>query len=367
MKKFISILIALSFIIIACQKDIDKKAQLEKLKKERDKLTEQINKLQDEINKADTSKVNLTQVIVSELKLQTFKHYIDVQGKVDGEDNIGVSPKTMGVITAIYVKQGQYVSVGQVLAQIDDQVIQKSLQELRTQLDFATDMYNKQKRLWDQKIGSEVQFLSAKNNKESMENRMKTLHDQIEMSKIKSPINGTVEDIPVKIGQSVAPGITTFRVINFSMLKVMAEVAEAYAPKINTGDSVIVELPDLYKEIPATVTFSSKYINPTNRTFTVEVKLNPSKIDYRANMIAGLKINDYKSKAIAIPINLIQNSQQGQYVLVVNKESNKVEKTFITTGLTYNGVAEITKGLSVGDLLITTGYLDLKEGTVVKY
>lgn len=367
MKTYISILIALSFLIVSCQKSTDKKAQLENLKKQRDKLTEQISKLEDELAKSDTSKADLLTVKVEAVSPHIFRHYIEVQGKIDGEDNLGVSPKTIGVITNIYVKQGDIVRAGQVLAQLDDQVLQKSLQELKTQLDFANSLYLKQKTLWDQKIGSEIQYLTAKNNKESMENRLKTLLDQIEMNKIKSPINGTVEDIPVKIGQSVAPGFTSFRVINFSTIKVLAEVAEAYASKINTGDSVLIELPDLNKTIPARVTFSSKYINPINRTFVVEVRLKPEQLDFRANMIATMKINDYKVSTTVVPVNLVQNSQQGQFVFIVGKKENKVEKRLIKTGLSYNGSIEIPEGLADGDLLIISGYQDLKPGTVVKY
>lgn len=367
MKTNILIFAVLSLMIVSCSRNTDPKKQLEKLKKERDQLTEQINKLEMEMTKKDTSKDDLLTVKVEEVKSGIFKHYIEVQGKIDGEDNLAVSSKSIGVITNIHVKQGDFVRAGQVLAQLDDQVLQKSLVELKTQLDFATSLYLKQKNLWDQKIGSEVQYLTAKNNKESLENRLKTLADQIELYKIKSPINGTVEDIPVKIGQSVSPGFSAFRVINFSTLKVVAEVAEAYGSKIKTGDSVIIVIPDLNKEIPARVTFSSKYINPTNRTFIVEVRLKPEQLEFRANMVAALKINDYKTTAIVVPINLVQNSQQEQYVYIVSKNDHKVGKKNIKTGLTYNGSVEISSGLEEGDLLITSGYQDLKPGTIVKY
>ena len=235
--------ILLAFLVLtiaSCGKKDDKSAQLEKLKGERDKINTEITKLEDELTKEGKGNVNTSSVIVkvSTIAPQVFNHYIEVQGKIDGEDNVAVSAQAMGVIKNINVKAGQLVKKGQVLAEIDADVMFQSLSELQQQLQFATDLYNKQKSLWDKKIGSEVQYMTAKNNKESMEKRVSTLKDQIEMYKIKSPINGTVEDLPIKIGQNIAPGLVAARVINFSTVKATAEVAEAYSSKVNTNDDV---------------------------------------------------------------------------------------------------------------------------------
>lgn len=370
MKKLMIFLTALVIILTSCSKEPDKKAQLEKLKKERDGLTAKINKLEEELSKLDTSGKNSVAIAITEVKTEVFKHYIEVQGKVDGEDNIAVSPKTMGTITAIYVKQGQLVRAGQVLAQIDDEILQKSMIEIRSQLEFATNLYIKQKNLYDQKIGSEVQYLTAKNNKESLENRVKTMQDQLDMCKIKSPINGTVEDIPIKIGQSVAPGFPVFRVINFSIVKAVAEVAETFAMKVNINDDCVIYFPDIDKEIEAKVTFSSKFINPVNRTFTVESRFNPQGANLRANMIAVMRINDYKAEnAVVIPVNVIQSSMNSKYVFVVKEEKGKkvARRQDITIGMTYNGAAEIIKGLAPGEKIITTGYQYVKDGQEVKF
>jgi membrane fusion protein, multidrug efflux system len=316
--------------------------------------------------KAETQ---LKYVSTSEIKLQEFKHYLEVQGRVDGDDNVSVSPKGVGVITQIFVNNGDHVRKGQILAQLDDAVLQNGLKELKSGLEFATDLYEKQKSLWDKKIGSEVQYLTAKNNKESLENKMATLKDQIDMMKVKSPIDGDVEDVPVKVGQSLAPGMTAFRVINFSHVKIVAEVAEAYSAKIKTGDDVIISIPDLNKEIKAKITFSSKYINPVNRTFIVEVKLNPKDIDARANLIAVIKINDYQVKsAIVIPVNYIQKSMEGQFVVLANENQPSkltAHRQKIISGMIYNGMAEIKSGLKEGDKIISAGYLDLNEGQAI--
>ena len=324
-------------------------------------------------NKADPkntkTETQIKYVSTMEVKLQEFNHFLEVQGKVDGDDNVSVSPKGMGVITQIFANNGNHVKKGQILAQLDDAVLQNSLKELKSGLDFATQMYDKQKNLWDKKIGSEVQYLTAKNNKESLENKMATLKDQIDMMKIKSPIEGDVEDVPVKVGQSVSPGITAFRVINFSHVKIVAEVAEAYSAKIKTGDDVIISIPDLNKEVKSKITFSSKYINPTNRTFIIEVKLNPNMIDARANLIAVIKINDYKvHSAIVIPVNYIQKSLEGQFIVLANENpSSKLvaHRQKVNVGMTYNGLAEIKSGLKEGDKVISAGYTDLNEGQVL--
>jgi membrane fusion protein, multidrug efflux system len=357
--------------IISCGKQ-DKMAELQKLKKQRDELNVQITKVEEEIRNSGikTDDMDYTEIAVKILKTQAFNHYIDVQGKIDGDDNVNVSPKMMGVVKRILVQQGASVSKGQVLAELDDQVLQQSIQEINTGLAFATNMYNKQKNLWDQKIGSEVQYLGAKNQKESLEKRLATILEQLDMMKIKSPIEGTVEDIPIKIGMNAAPGMTTFRVINFSSIKAVAEVAESYASKIKTGDSVLVYLPDLKRDIAARLNFSSRYINPVNRTFMVEIHLNANEPDLRANMIAVLKINDYTNPStIVIPVNVIQNTQNGKYVFIACNENNKnvVKKRDVTIGLTYNGLTEIKSGLIPGDVLITSGYQDLKEGQLIKF
>jgi RND family efflux transporter MFP subunit len=348
---------------------VDKNVQLDKLRAQRDQLDAEIKKLESEIEAAGGSTKKLTEVAVTPVKTGTFKHFIEIQGKVDGDENIALSSKMAGFITSVRVVQGQKVSKGQLLATFDDQVMQQSMKELESALAFATDIYSKQKNLWDQGIGSEVQYLTAKNNKESLENKIKTLKEQLDMMKIKSPISGTIEEIPIKVGQYVAPGMTTFRVVNFSKIKVVAEVAEAYSPKVQSGDSVFIFFPDYNTEIKAKLAFTSKFISPVNRTFQVECRINPGKNEFRANMIAIVKILDYKSEAISIPVNLIQKSMAETYVYVAREEGGKkiAHKQVVVVGHDYNGMVEITSGLKDGEQLITTGYQSLNDGEQVNY
>jgi membrane fusion protein, multidrug efflux system len=368
-------LVVLSLLIIgSCgSKKTDKKTELADLIKQQSELTDKINKLKTEMEKSgDTTlgNANIKSVAVNPVVVGPFNHYVDVQAKVDADESINANPKMPGTIIEILVKEGDRVSAGQVLARLDDLLIKQNMNELQTQIDFATNIYNKQKTLWDQKIGSEIQFLTAKNNKESLERKMSTLKEQWGMTQIKSPINGTVDNIFIKIGQAAMPGMPFINVVNLSGLKIKAEVAEAFISKINAGDNVIISVPDLGLEFPSKVSFASSVINAISRTFTVEVRLPNSEKGLKPNMLAVMKINDYNSnEAIAIPINVIQSSSDGNFVFTTATENGKtlVAKKAVETGLSYNGKIEIKKGLQQGDQLIIAGYQDVIDGEEVRF
>jgi len=364
------IFLLLVVLAVACSKPADKKSELAKLKKQHDELAIKIKALETELQVSDTTKVSkVTAVSITEAKTEEFNHYLEVQGKVDGEDNIAVSAQMPGVITTVNVKEGDPVRKGQVLAQIDNSVMQQQIASTKQQLDFANNMFNKQKSLWDQQIGSEIQYLTSKNTKENLEKALATLYDQLELTRIKSPINGSVEEVNLKVGQMASPGLPAVRVVNFSTVKVVAEIAEAYAPKVKPGNKVIVFFPDFNTEIPSQIRFTSKYINPINRTFITEVRLGASKVEYRANMMAIVRINDYRNpSAFAVPVTLIRETQAGKYIYVAKKESGKLvaRRLPVTVGSTYNGLAEITGGITSGDKIITTGFNSLIDGELIQ-
>lgn len=362
----------LVLVITAASCSSDKVAQLDALKKKHDKIAEQISILEKEIAESDTLQATegkSLKVAILEVKPSVFDHFIEVQGKLDGEENIGISARTMGTVDAVYVSMGDRVKKGQILAQLDDEILQQSLKQMKDNLVFVNELYEKQSKLWEQKIGSEVQYLSAKNNKESLENSIKTLEDQIDMARIVSPVDGTVEEISLRIGASVAPGFPVFRVVNFNSMKVVADIAEAYSARVNKGDQVIVHFPDLQKDFKANISSASKYISTQNRTFQVEVRMKPETDNFKANMIAILKVNDYHMEnAISLPINLIQYDKEGSYVFIAEKgnPSHFAKKVKVKTGQTYNGTVEIVDGLKTGDLLITAGHLDVQDGEKVR-
>lgn len=369
------LLIALiSVFIIACSSN-NKQAQLTKLKSQRVELDEQIKKLEDDIKSEKGNALNIDKfkfVGVSEVKSGSFDHYIRVQGKLDGDSNAEVYAQMPGTITAKYADVGQQVVKGQVLAQVDDEALRKQLEGLETQYKFTTDLFEKQQRLWDQKIGSEVQYLQAKTAKEALEQQILSLKKQIEMYKIVSPINGTIEECNIKLGSVVSPDprMAAYRVVAFKNIKVTAEVSEAYSAKVKKGDKLLVKFPDINKELETKVDFASKYINPVNRTFIIETRIPESISNFKANMVAIIQINDYHTdNAITIPMNVIQKDQAGSYVYVISPKDNYsvAAKQPITLGNGYNGMVEVLEGLKVGDKVISTGYQDLIDNEYVRF
>jgi membrane fusion protein, multidrug efflux system len=359
-------------LLFACKKD--KKAELIDLKKQKEEIVEKIKQLELELgDSTGIQKVKIYKVSVNELQTSVFNHFIEVQGKIDGEENVDVQPEGAGgVVKAILVTTGQYVTKGQTLARLNDAAYREQLNALQSQYSLAKETFERQQRLWQQKIGSEIQFLSAKAGKEALEGQIASLKEQINMNSIVSPINGTVEEINIKIGQIASPQlpIPAFRIVNFKSIKVKAEIAEAYSNKVNLGDNVIISFPDLNTEIEAKISAVSRFISPVNRTFTVEVKLSPEKNKFKANMIAVLKINDYKAEnSVVIPVNYIQRDLDGDFVYVAASKDNRMiaQKAPVTQGQSYNGMIEITQGLKAGDKIITTGYLELEPGKIIQF
>ncbi|SMD02940.1 efflux RND transporter periplasmic adaptor subunit [Pedobacter africanus] len=358
--------LAFALVLASCssEKPKDKKTELEQLKKQRTELNGKIEKLEAELGQNKTV-AEVKDVTATELSEIHFRSYVEVQGKVDAEDNVEIMPESPGTVTQIYIKVGQNVSKGQVLAQLDDKVLKQSVAQMQTQLDLATTVFNRQKNLWDQKIGTEVQYLTAKSQKEGLERQLAGIKSQAAMNKIKSPVSGTVDAMELKLGQSVAPGNPTgIRIVNASRLKVKALVSENYGGKVSQGDEVQVSLPDVPDNLQAHISFAAKVIDPVSRGFNVEVKL-PSSKRYRPNMVAILKIIDYKNdQALVVPINAIQKSETSEYVFTaVNGKAKKVD---IKTGKVSDGKAEILSGLKAGDKVVTTGFQDLNDGDSVK-
>lgn len=366
MKKVVMLMV-ITAIIASCSQP-DKKAQLEKLKSQHEQLSKEIEKLEAEIDKdmGDSVAVKSNLVEVISVNPELFSTYIDVQGKVDADENVSLSSEIPGTLTKINVKPGDEVTRGQVLAETDSRAIQQSISDLQTNMDLVNQLYEKQKNLWEQKIGTEVQFLQAKTNKESLEKKMATLQEQLRMSKIISPIDGTVDAVDVKIGIAVAPGVPAIRVINFSNIKVKAELAESYAGRVKKNDLVKIYFPDMNDSIEGKVNYAARAINPMSRTFTTEVLLDNKK-EYHPNMVTRLKINDYTSSApvVVVPIRIIQGTNGERYVYIA--DGNKASKKVIKTGREYNGRVEVKEGLNAGDLLITQGFENINEGDPINY
>lgn len=348
----------------------DKQTQLAELKAQQAEIAKQISTLQAEIAKEggdSTATVKAKDVVVAELATRKFDHYVKTQGSVESEENILVSAKSMGVITHVSVREGEMVSKGQTLAQIDNTLIVRGIEEMKSQLELANTVFERQKNLWDQKIGTEVQFLQAKTNKESLEKRLASMQEQNEMSKIKAPVSGVVDELNVKVGQNIAPGMPAARVVNNSDLKITASVSEVYATQLKQGNKVIVYFPDIDKTLEAKLTFVARNIDQLSRTFAVEASL-ASTSDLRPNMTAVIKIvYDTAPSALVVPINLVQNINGEKVVYVAESKGKQTiaRKKVVTVEGVFDNLAQVS-GLSAGDKLITVGFQGLTDGDFVK-
>jgi len=341
-----------------------KKAELEKLKSEIAKLQAQARKLEQEIAVLEPSKAKGKPVETEELKTAEFSSYLSIEGKADAEQSTIATAQVPGTVTAVLVQAGDAVSAGQALAYLDNTALRQSRVQIEQQLTFANTMFEKQKRLWQQGVGTEVQYLSAKNQKEAMEKNLATLDAQLAMYTIKSPISGTVESVDLKIGQAAAPGFPLFKVVNLSNLKVVADVAETFSGKINFGDAVKVQFDDINKEVDSKISFASKVIDPLNRTFKIEIRLGGIE-GAKPNMLAKLKIIDYTTPAaISVPTNAISKTDKESFVMVMTEENGKkvAKRKVVVTGHTGETRTEITSGLAAGDKVIVTGFQELNDG-----
>lgn len=336
-------------------------------------MNKSIQQLEAEITALDPATAQqVRKVVVKSETLSTtsFKHFVNVQGKVEANKNIIVSPQTSGILLKITVREGQKVSAGQLLAQVDDAVMKRSIAEVQSSLDLANILYEKQKNLWDQEIGTEVQYLTAKSQKESLERRLATLEEQWSMTRIKAPISGTVDEILPKVGETVMAGAPAFRIVNTSDLSLKAELSESYVLFIKRGDEVKIHFPTINKEIKARVTVVGQSIDANDRTFSVEVQL-PRDPMIKANMFGEMAINDRSvEKAIVVPINMVQNSEEGSFVYVAEQNAQGswiARRKVIETDLAQDGKTLVTKGLTDGDKLITVGYKELSDGQEIVF
>ncbi|WP_227006278.1 efflux RND transporter periplasmic adaptor subunit [Rufibacter latericius] len=369
--------ISMALLASGCgQGEKDKATQLAELKKQQAELTTQITQLETELQKegkGPAPKVAAVPVSVMSVQPETFRHYLEVQGRVDFDQNVMVSPKVPGVLTSLRVDPGNRVSRGQTLATIDAGPLDQQIAALRPNLDLARTVYQKQKNLWDQKIGTEIQYLTAKNNVESLERQLAAMQAARAQYIVKAPISGEVDQVVPKSGEAVAPGMGIIRLVNASSGKIVAEVSEAYAAKIKKGDDALVLFPDLNQEIMTTVRVVGSNINPTNRAFTVELGVKPSeqgKVNLRPNMVAVVRIQDYaKENALTLPLDIVQKDEQGNFVYVVEQKGGQrlAVKRNITTGTSYGGKVEVLTGLNANDQVIRAGAQNLNEGQPVSF
>ncbi len=356
MKRLIYLIIP-AMILASCGEKAGNKAdELVKLKKERADLDAKIKTL--EAGKKDNGKV--TPVSVMTVQPVVFNGNIEVQSQIIGDENVVATSKAPGNVKSILVKTGQKVSAGTTLAVLDASAIEQQIAALSPQLNLTKALYEKQQNLWKQNIGSEVQLLSAKTNYEAVQKNITALQAQRDMYKIVAPISGTVQDITLRIGSVVSPGLNGIQIVSNDKLKATAMIGENYLGKLKTGDPVLIVLPNIGDSIKATVSFVGETVDVISRSFKVEVMLaNSTKL--HPNMSCIMKIANYtNASAIVVPISVIQKTSEGQMVYVA--DGNKAKSIPVTTGRTSNGNVEVLSGLNSGDKVITAGYEEMENG-----
>lgn len=346
-----------------------KKTELDKQSQE---ISEKIKLLIAEIDELDTLK-KIPLVTVIEIKEEVFSHYLELQGDVKTKQNVLIYPEMPGTLEKVYVLRGQNVVKGQVLATIDDGGISQQVAQLEATTALAKTTFERQKSLWEQKIGSEIQFLQTKTNYEAQKNSLAQLKKQLGKSTIRAPFTGVIDEVIKDQGTVVSPGpgSEVFRIVNLNNMFVETAVPEKYISNVTKGKSVEVFLPMLDKTLNAKVRETGNFINPANRTFMIEIEVPNSDKSIKPNLTARLKINDYTNKnALLIPQSIISENAEGQqYVYVISNlkdDTGFAKQTIIKTGKTQGDVIEILEGIKSGDILIEAGARSVKDGQEVK-
>lgn len=334
-------------------------------------IQEEIKKLDDAIKRLDTTD-NSSLVTTRTLSDTLFRHFIELQGNVETKQNVIVYPEYQGTLTRVLVKKGDRVHKGQTLARIDDGGLGSQVSQLEVQAQLAKTTFERQKRLWDQNIGSEIQYLEAKANYESSQNAVNQLRSQLGKTNIKAPFSGVIDDVITDQGTVVSPGQGVFRIVNLKDMYIKADVPERYLTSVVPGKEVSIEIPMLGETLTSKVRQTSNYINPNNRSFSIEVDVPNKDGNVKPNLTARVRINDYSNEnAILIPLNVIsENAQNQQYVYkaIANGEKDKAvaKREIIATGKTQGDFIEVTEGLGKGDVIIVEGARSVKDGQEVK-
>lgn len=336
---------------------IDLKSKKEVLIKEMNRIGTELKDIETAISKLDTLKKLMT-VTSLKAEVKDFNHFIEVQGTVKADQTIELHAEMGGTVTALLVKEGDAVSKGQILATLDSEVIDNSVLQLETQLALAATTFERQARLWEQNIGSEIQYLQAKAQKEGLENSMKSLKAQARKMKIIAPFSGIIDQVFAKTGELTSSQMPFLRLVNLSTVYVESEVTETYLKAIKKGTEVLLNFRSIGTSVKASISQVGNFINPNNRSFKTRIDLENPNNELKANLLADIKINDFKATGIVIPSRLVQkdsNDKAFVYTIEPNGSSHKVVKTYITETMNYNNLSFISEGLLSTSVLVDKG------------
>jgi membrane fusion protein (multidrug efflux system) len=368
MKNFkILSIIGIMIILVSCRPPNDQ-AELRRLEMQRDQLTSKIDDLKVRITASagDISRPETIRTVSAEkVAMETFRHFIQVQGTLESDNNVLVAPQSSGLVKKVLVSAGDRVARGRLLAELDGSILESSISEVENGLALATTVYERQKRLWDKNIGSEIEFLQAKNGKEGLEKRLDTLREQYKLTKVYAPIDGTVDEVLLKEGEMAMAGMGAVRVVQLSNLKIAVALSENFIASIKKRDPVKVSIPVIGKELQLRVDAVSQVIDPDNRTFQIEIKIPRTASGIKPNMLAVLSINDYTNpEAVAVPINVVQETELQKFLFVAEKLNGDwiARRRTVTTGQTQDNRVEILSGLEAGEYVVTLGFQNLTDG-----
>lgn len=344
----------------------DKEEELKTYKKELSELKKKIAKLEAELD-SDSGKGAIN-VVTTPVEYRLFEHFVDVTGKVEADKNIVVSPEAAGKIISIDVREGDRVQKGQILARLNTEMIERSLDEIRINLQLATTTFERQANLWKQNIGSEMEYLQAKSQKESLEQKLEGLQAQMDMAQVRAPINGIVDNVIQKQGEMAGPQMPFARLVNIDQVYVTADISEMYLQKVKAGDQVQLDFPVLDQTVEAKIYRTSSVIDADSRTFRVRINLNNASGDIKPNMLSVLKLRTFAAEnAIVVPSILVKKDFTGEFVFIARQKDGKTvaKKQYITSGIKDNNNTLVIDGLKVADQLITRGYAQVVDGSVI--
>jgi len=367
--------LTLALLAMGCQQnDLDqKKAALKELKRQKKDLTAEIAVLEAEIAELDTSAANRAPntilVNTQAIRPQQFRHTVEFRGEVSSNKNVLISTEISGKIAKIHVTEGQRVRKGQLLVSLDADIIRNNIGELEKSLELANQVFERQARLWDQNIGTEIQYLEAKNKKESLEKRLATAKAQLDQARITAPFSGNIDNVDAKEGEMAMPGTPLLRIVNPDDLHIQADISERYVGDFRRGDTVVIQFPMQENEVTATIKSVGDVIDPNNRTFSIEVKMPKTSFPVKPNQVVVLKLTDYESdNAYIVPTKLVLSDSEGKYIYVAvpDKEGLVARKRRIEVGKSQEGHIEVLSGLSKGDQVIHEGYRDINDGVAIR-
>lgn len=341
------------------------KSRREQLEQEQDIIGELVSKIIEQIAALDTT-IHIRKMLVSTVKLEPtlFEHYFEVQGVVEAEKSVTINAEMGGMVKQILVREGQQVSAGQTLVVLNTDVINSNIQEVKTQYELAKTVFERQQKLWEQKIGSEVQYLQAKTNKKRLGQTITTLQEQLQKGIIRAPYSGIVDEVFPKVGELAIPGFPVVRVVNTENAYIVADVSEKYVAQVAVGNPAKVNFALIDdKWYPAKVVSTGQFINPDNRTFHLSIVLENPVFYLKPNLLSVVRIRDFEQDSATVVLSsaIMQDAVGNDYVFTVNGD-NTASKISVETGMTYKGQTHILSGLNLGDEIVIKGSRSIKDG-----